>query len=74
MHQNYVVLKINYSKENKNAAFLAQFPKIAGYPHLFVLNTKGKLLHSQNTGDLESGKQHDREKVFAFLKQWAPEK
>lgn len=72
MNQNYVILKINYSKENKNEEFLSQFPPIGGYPHLFVLDTQGKLLHSQNTGELESGDQHDREKVYAFLKAWVP--
>jgi thioredoxin-related protein len=72
MNQNYVVLKINYSKENKNEVFLAQFPKIDGYPFLFVLDKQGQLLHSQNSGDLESGDQHDRDKVYAFLREWAP--
>jgi hypothetical protein len=64
-------VKINYSPENKNQKVLRQFPKIPGYPHFFVLDGNGKLLHSQNTGELESGKHHDREKVFAFLRKWA---
>jgi thioredoxin-related protein len=73
LHKNYVVVKINYSKENKNKAVLSQYPKIEGYPHLFVLDSDGTLLRSQNTGELESGDHHDREKVFAFLKTWAPD-
>lgn len=72
LHDNFVVVKINYSKENKNEAVLEKYPKVEGYPHLFVLDTNGKLLHSQNTGDLESGDHHDRDKVFVFLKAWAP--
>jgi thioredoxin-related protein len=72
LHENFIVVKINYSKENKNEAVLSQYPKVAGYPHLFVLDSDGKLLHSQNTGDLESGDHHDREKVFSFLKTWTP--
>lgn len=72
MHNNYVVLKINYSKENENKEFLSEFPKIPGYPHLFVLDESGKLLHSQDTSELEKGRGHDRDKVFAFLKEWAP--
>jgi len=70
---HYVVVKINYSKENENEAFLSKYPKIEGFPHLFVLEKDGKLLHSQDTGALESGKHHDRDKVFAFLKKWAIE-
>ena len=69
---NYVWVKVNYSPENENAAFLAQFPEIKGYPHLFVLDNDGKLLHSQFTGELEKDKGYDRARFFDFLKQWAP--
>lgn len=68
----YVWVKVNWSKENKNEALLSRWPKIQGYPHLFVLDGDGKLLHSQDTGALESGKDYDRAKVVAFLKAWAP--
>jgi thioredoxin-related protein len=71
LHKNYVVVKVNYSKENKNETFLAKYPVIKGYPHLFVLDEKGKLIHSQDTGLLESGDHHDHDKVFDFLKKWA---
>ncbi len=74
MHKNFVVVKINYSKENKNEQVLSKYPKIPGYPHLFVLDAKGKLLHSQDTGELEEGKGHSKEKVMAFLEKWALEK
>jgi len=70
MKKHFVVLKINYSKENKNENVLSKYPEIPGYPHLFVLDSDGSLLHSQDTGQLEAGDQHDREKVFAFLKAW----
>ncbi len=70
LYDHYIVVKINYSKENKNEKFLAQYPQIPGYPHLFVLESDGTFLHSQNTGKLEKGKAHDKDKVFAFLKEW----
>jgi thiol:disulfide interchange protein len=69
---HYVWMKVNYSEDNENAAFLSRFPAITGYPHLFVLDADGKLLHSQFTGELEKGKGYDRAKFFAFLKEWAP--
>jgi len=72
MHRHYVTVKVNYSKENKNEAVLSRYPKVAGYPHLFVLDATGALVHSQDTGKLEKGKGHDRRKVLAFLKAWAP--
>jgi thiol:disulfide interchange protein len=73
---HYVVVKVNVSKENRNEEFLSRYPKVAGYPHLFVLESNGTLLHSQNTEDLEFPKEypvkgHDKKKVFAFLKKWA---
>jgi thiol:disulfide interchange protein len=70
LHQGFVVVKVNYSKENKNEKFLSGFPKIPGYPHLFVLDAGGMLLHSQDTGALESGKGHDPAKIVDFMNAW----
>ncbi len=72
LHNNFVIVKVNYSPENKNEKFLSQYPKIPGYPHFFVLNENGKLIHSQNTGALEKAKGYDKDKFIAFLKEWAP--
>ena len=75
LHDNFVVVKVHYdNKKNKNEAFLSQYPKVPGYPHLFVLEKNGKLLMSQDTGELEEGKGHSKEKVLAFLQEWAPKK
>jgi thiol:disulfide interchange protein len=70
--QNFVMVKINYSSENKNEKLLSRYPKIPGFPHLFVLDTNGKLLHSQDTSELEAGKSYNLERFFSFLKRWAP--
>ncbi len=72
LEENYVVVKVNFSKENKNEKFLSQYPAIEGYPHFFVLDSDGKLLHSQNTGELEKDKDYDKEKFVAFLNKWKP--
>ncbi|MCX8011134.1 MAG: thioredoxin family protein, partial [Ignavibacteria bacterium] len=74
LHQNYVLVKVNYSKENKNEKVLSKYPKIKGYPHFFVLNKNGKLIHSQDTDELESGNGYDKEKIFKFLKKWSNKK
>jgi len=71
MAEHYVVVKVNYSDENKNTSFLSGFPKVAGFPHLFVLDQDGKLLHSQSTGDFESGKGYSAPAFEAFLHKWA---
>lgn len=72
LKENFVLMKVNFSKENENEKFLNSFPKVAGYPHFFVLDSNGKLLHSQDTGKLEKGQGHDRDKMLAFLKKWSP--
>jgi hypothetical protein len=56
----------------ENKKVLSRYPTIPGYPHLFVLDTGGRLLHSQDTSQLESGRSYDLEKFFSFLKKWAP--
>jgi thioredoxin-related protein len=72
--ENFIWLKINYSEENKNEALLSRYPEIPGYPHFFVLDTDGKLLHSQDTGKLEEGKDYSKEKLMAFFKGWSAKK
>lgn len=72
LEENYVVIKVNFSKENKNEKFLSQYPAIEGYPHFFVLDSDGKMIHSQNTGELEKDKDYDKEKFLEFLNKWKP--
>ncbi|HKU86597.1 MAG TPA: thioredoxin family protein [Casimicrobiaceae bacterium] len=69
---NYVWLKVNFSKENENSALLGRWPKVEGYPHLFVLDAGGNVLHSQDTGELEAGKSYDKRKFLDMLRKWAP--
>src|SRR3954468_689727 len=70
--KNFIMVKINFSDENKNERVLSRYPDVAGYPHIFVLDHDGKLLHSQDTGKLEEGRGYNLEKFMAFLKEWAP--
>ena len=72
MHKSFVVVKVNYSKENKNEKVLSRYPKIPGYPHVFILEASGQLVQSQDTGLLEEGKGYSEEKIMTFLQQWTP--
>ncbi len=74
MHDNFVVLKVNWSPDNKNEKFLSQYPKIPGFPHIFILEKDGKFLFSKKTEELEKEKSYDAEKIMTFLKEWAPKK
>jgi thiol:disulfide interchange protein len=70
--KNFVMLKINFSDENKNEQALSRYPAVSAYPHIFVLDEDGKLLHSQDTGELEEGKSYNLERFMTFLKEWSP--
>ena len=76
LNEHYIIVKVNVSKENKNEAVLSKYPKIPGYPHVFLLNKKGKLIHSQNTEEWEYPndspiKGYYKEKILDFLKKWS---
>ncbi len=71
---NFLWLKINMSPENENKEFLSKYPEIVGYPHLFVLEKDGTLIHSQDTSVLEDKKSYDKQKFTDFLNKWSPEK
>ncbi|WP_221393177.1 thioredoxin family protein [Dyadobacter sp. NIV53] len=68
--QNYVMLHVNYSPENKNEAVFASlgYPQRFGFPVFVVLDGDGKRLHTQSSAYLEKGKGHDPEKVLEFFK------
>ena len=70
--KNFVTVKINFSEENPNKEVISRYGEINGYPHIFVLDSDGKLLHSQDTGALEEGKSYALEKLTSFLKHWSP--
>jgi thioredoxin-related protein len=71
VNSGFVWVKINYSEENNNKDVLAQFPKIKGYPHLFVLDKNGTLLQSQSTGPFEQDKSYSADRILDFLHTWA---
>ena len=61
-----------YSLVDANWDIMKQFeyPNRFGFPVFVVLDGKGKLLHTQDSGLLEQGKGYDTTKVVTFLKQW----
>lgn len=70
---NYVYYHLNWSPKNKNEKFFKKYKNPGekkGYPVFMVLNSKGKLIHVQETGSLEEGKGYSKEKVKAFLEAW----
>ena len=70
--KNFVTVKINSSEENTNKEVLSRYEAIPVYPHIFVLDSDGKLLWSENTSILEREKSYDLERLTVFLTNWAP--
>jgi thioredoxin-related protein len=73
LEDNFEVVKVNYSKENKNKETLAKygFPQRFGFPVLVVLDKNGHRVHTQNTVCLEEGKGYNDKRVKEFLKNWS---
>ena len=74
LERNFVMVKVNYSPENENEEVLSRYPEVAGYPHFFVLDSDGKLLHSQDTAELEKGKSYHARRFKRFLTRWGPQR
>ena len=73
VHANYEVVKVNYSKENNNHEFLATlgYPQRFGFPVFVILDGKGNVLHTQDSGYLEQDKGYSREKVERLFLNWS---
>jgi thiol:disulfide interchange protein len=69
---DYVLVRVNYSPENKNPQLLASlgYPQRFGFPVLLILDQYGHRLHTQDTGLLEENKGYDPVKVKMFLLKW----
>lgn len=74
LKKNYVMVKVNYSKENKNKEVLADlgYPQRFGFPVLVILNENGERLHTQSTVFLEEGKGYSKKTIKEFLNNWSP--
>ena len=75
MKASYIVVHVNYSKENKNKSIQEkyEYPARFGFPVFVILDAKGKRLHTQNSGYLEKDKNYSKEKVFEFFESWTPD-
>jgi thiol:disulfide interchange protein len=71
---HYVVILVDVNKGHNLDLQKKYAAESLGLPSLVVLDSAGKHLKTQNTGDLEEGDHHSPAKVLAFLKEWAPGK
>lgn len=70
MHEIFVVLKVNISDSNDNAEFLAAFPPAKGYPHMYITDSSGTILYSQDTADFREDKKYSEQRFKIFFEHW----
>ena len=70
LHAHFVVLMVNVSDANDNAAFLAGLPPNQGYPHIFVADRDGHIIHSQDTARFLVNGRYDPQRLLAFIQRW----
>ena len=71
---NFVLVHVNIGRMDRNVGITEryQIPLREGVPALAVLDTDGKLLFSQKTGEFKSMRAMQSESVSAFLNEWKP--
>jgi thioredoxin-related protein len=74
LEEDFLVIKVNFSPDVKNEAFLSHYPTIPSYPHLFVLETDGTFLLSETPDSFMGHDKYVADKILAFLEKWAPKK
>ncbi len=70
LHEQFVVMKVNFSEDNENEAFIGSLPEFTGYPHFFIASADKQIIGSQNTGLLEEGEGYSLEAIEAFISEW----
>ena len=48
-------------------------PERFGFPVLVVLDSKGNVIHTQDSSFLEEGNGYNKDKVMRFFSNWTPE-
>ena len=71
LHSQYVLLKINVSDSNDNAAFMKSMPPVLGYPHMYVANVQGKIILSKDTAELLDQDNYSSQHWLDFLTKWS---
>ena len=70
LHETFVILKVNVSEANDNAKFMTTLPPARGYPHMYITDSSGVVLHSQNTGQFIENGEYSEQQFMAFLDYW----
>jgi thiol:disulfide interchange protein len=69
-YSGFEVLRVYYNDDNKNRAFLAQFPDFTMFPHFFVVDPDGRVAGSVVADALIRDAKYDAELIRRFAEQW----
>lgn len=74
LQHNYEVVHVDVGEGDKNQDIMQEYqvPMKKGIPALAVLNSRGKLLYSQQGGEFEKTRSLAPEDLLAFLNRWKP--
>lgn len=82
VNDNFVYIHVNYNprqsageeKTRQAAEMMKRLgnPARFGFPVFVVLDTTGKILHTQDSSFLEEDKSYSKEKTLCFFKNWTP--
>lgn len=72
---NYELVNVNIGENNKNLDVAAQYevPLNRGVPAIAVLDSTGRLIYSQHSGEWERARGLGPDDLLAFLKKWRPQ-
>jgi thiol:disulfide interchange protein len=70
LHDTFVVLKVNISEANDNVDFMRAFPPAQGYPHMYVTDSSGAILHSQDTAEFREDNKYSVNRFRVFFERW----
>jgi thioredoxin 1 len=76
LEANYVLVHVDVGRYDKNLdlAKLYKVPLAKGIPAMAVLDSKGKVLVSNQAGEFQAARRMKMEDVVAFLEKWKPKK
>ncbi len=74
LEADFLLVHINIGRLDQNLDLAKRYevPLKKGVPALAVLDSDGKLLYSQRTGEFEAMRQMQSSAVTEFLTQWKP--
>ncbi len=71
LHEIFVLLKVNVDESGNTEKFLSAFPKALGYPHMYITDSNGSILFSQDTAEFLHNGKYSEQRFHDFLARWS---